>query len=134
MLRAGLFEKFKSRTALLLSGNAAEIRNLADTLHELGNGKTTEVNLGKVLIEKTRYRLDLIVKAVDIVRPRLFIGPGFLEWNQSADEWADAAIRATAVAESSSPCHNYIVDDGTSSVIASQGEYDDDWWQALRRR
>jgi hypothetical protein len=134
VLRIGLFNDFRSRTTLLLSGDDSDLSQLARMFRDLATGHQQRAALGPLLIAETGRLLRLQAVVVSGRTPIVRKSFQVYHWNAEAETWRQTADLVDALLQSGTSGHQYAGDDGEWSVVISKGEYDDGWWAGVGLR
>jgi hypothetical protein len=127
LIRVGFFEGFKGADTLLIDVNAGGLRGLITWLHEVMSSRRpiplTDCP-GVALQPGTDVQAFCVCDDAGLLRT----GERAFAWHRSADGWTDVVDKLAAM--QTGGCHQYL--DGLRDdvqVIASIGEYGDEWWR-----
>ena len=125
-IRVGFFDDFKGADTLLIDVNADGLRCLIAWIREvMSSGRQIALSEcpGVTLQAGTRVEASCVRDDAGLLRT----ATSAFVWQRSAEGWTDVVDKLAAM--ETGGCHQYL--DGLRDdvrVIASIGEYDDEWW------
>jgi len=126
-IRVGFFEDFKGADTLLIDVDAEGLRGLIAWLRDvMSSDRRVLLSACPGATLQSTLRVDVFRSPDDIGLVRA--AEGTLVWQRSEDGWTDVVEKLTAMETGAG--HQYL--DGPRDdmqVMASIGEYGDDWWR-----